>query len=78
MFKPCKLNTMKNITLQVSEETANRIEQLSEENKEQLTYLIDVWLRKPQPVLEVMEKLGEYADKQGLTKEKLDDLLKDE
>jgi len=69
---------MKNITLQVSEETANRIEQLSEENRKQLTYLIDVWLRKPQPVLEVMGKLGEYTAKQGLTKEKLNDLLNDE
>ena len=69
---------MKNITLQVSDETAKRIEQLSEDNKEQLLRLIDVWLRKPRPVLEVMEELGEYAAKQGLTKEKLDELLKDE
>jgi hypothetical protein len=32
----------------------------------------------PRPLLEVMEELGEYAAAQGLTKEGLDDLLKDE
>lgn len=69
---------MKKITLQVSDETAKRIEQLPEEKKEQLTRLIDLWTAKPKPILEVMEELGEYAVKRGLTKEKLDDLLKDE
>jgi hypothetical protein len=69
---------MKKITLQVSDETAERIEQLPEEKKEQLTRLIDLWTAKPRPILEVMEELGEYAAKRGLTKEKLDDLLKDE
>ena len=69
---------MKKITLQVSDETAKRIEQLPEEKKKQLTRLIDLWTAKPRPILKVMEELGEYAAKKGLTKEKLDDLLKDE
>ena len=69
---------MKNITLKVSDETAKRIEQLPEDKKKQLSRLIDIWLKKPRPVLEVMEELGEHAAKQGLTKEKLDDLLKNE
>lgn len=69
---------MKNITLQVSEETAKRIEQLSEDNKKELSRLIDIWLRKPRPVIEVMEDMSEEAKRNGLTPEILDDLLKDE
>ncbi|HEY4784677.1 MAG TPA: hypothetical protein VIH57_01450 [Bacteroidales bacterium] len=69
---------MKEVNLQVKDETAKKIEQLSKEKKEQLSRLIDLWVSKPRPILQVMEELGEYATRQGLTKEKLDDLLKDE
>ena len=40
--------------------------------------MIDLWVPDPKPILQVMEELGEYAAKQGLTKERLHDLLNDE
>jgi hypothetical protein len=69
---------MKEITLQVNDDTAKKVEQLSEERKEQLSKIIDLWISEPRPILKVMEEMGEYAARQGLTKEKLDELLADE
>ena len=69
---------MKTINIEVNDETAKRIEQLPKDKKEQLSRLIDTWVAKPKPILELMEEMGEYASKQGLTKDKLDDLLNDE
>jgi hypothetical protein len=68
---------MKAISIQVKNETAEKIEQLSDKKKLELSQMIDLWVLEPKPILQVMEELGEYAAKQGLTKEKLDDLLKD-
>jgi hypothetical protein len=69
---------MKVITLQVKDDTAQLVEQMSEANKANLSKLIDLWVVKPTSIIEVMEEMGEYAAKQGLTQEKLDDLLKNE
>ena len=69
---------MKTISIKVSDSTAEKIRLMPDSEKEQLSRLIDVWTTKPRPILEVMEEMGEYAAKQGLTKEKLDGLLKDE
>ena len=68
---------MKAISIQVKNETAEKIEQLPDNKKMELSQMIDLWVSEPKPILQVMEELGEYAAKQGLTKEKLDDLLKD-
>ena len=67
---------MKAITLQVKNDTAERINSLSEDKKLELTKLIDLWVSEPQPILQVMEDIGEYAAKQGLTEDKLNELLK--
>jgi hypothetical protein len=69
---------MKTITIQVKDETADKIEQLPEDKRKQLSKLVEIWVSAQKPILQVMEELGEYAKKQGLTKDKLDDLLKDE
>jgi len=69
---------MKAISIQVKNETAEKIELLPDNKKIELSQMIDLWVSEPKPILQVMEELGEYATKQGLTKEKLDDLLKDE
>ncbi|HEX3009578.1 MAG TPA: hypothetical protein VHO90_18380 [Bacteroidales bacterium] len=69
---------MKVISLQVKDETAEKIEQLSAERKEQLSRFIEIWISEPKPILQVMEELGEYATKQGLTEDKLRKLLSDE
>jgi hypothetical protein len=69
---------MKAISIQVKNETAEKMERLPDNKKKELSQIIDLWVSEPKPILQVMEELGEYAAKQGLTKEKLDDLLKDE
>jgi hypothetical protein len=69
---------MKTITIQVKDETADKIEQLPEDKRKQLSKLVEIWVSAQKLILQVMEELGEYAKKQGLTKDKLDDLLKDE
>jgi hypothetical protein len=69
---------MKTISIQVKNETAEKIERLPENKKLQLSQMIDLWVSEPKPIIQAMEELGEYAAKKGLTKEKLDDLLKDE
>lgn len=69
---------MKAIRIQVKNETAEKIERLPDKKKTELSRMIDLWVCGPKPILQVMEELGEYAAKEGLTKEKLDDLLKDE
>ena len=69
---------MKTISIEVSDETAKIIESFNRDKKEQLSRLINVWAFKPRPILQVMEEIGEYASKQGLTKNKLDELLNDE
>jgi hypothetical protein len=68
---------MKAITLHVKNDTAERINSLSEDKKLELTQLIDLWVSKPRPILQVMEDIGVYAAKQGLTEEKLNELLKE-
>jgi len=73
-----KDKVMKTISLQVQDDTAKKIERLTEDKKVQLSKLIDLWISEPRPILQVMEELGEYAAKKGLTKEKLDKLLEDE
>jgi|APHig6443717817_1056837.scaffolds.fasta_scaffold224394_2 hypothetical protein len=69
---------MKAISIQVKNETAEKIERLPDNKKMELSQMIDLWVSGPKPILQVMEELGKYAAKQGLTKEKLDDLLKDD
>jgi hypothetical protein len=69
---------MKTITLQVKDDTADKIEQLPEDKRKQLAKLVEIWVSEQKPILQVMEELGIYAKIQGLAKEKLDDLLRDE
>ncbi|MDF1546459.1 MAG: hypothetical protein P1P88_01465 [Bacteroidales bacterium] len=69
---------MKVISIQVKDDAAEKIEKLSNEKKEELSRFIELWVSKPRPLLQVMEEIGEYAAKQGLTQKKLDELLADE
>jgi len=66
---------MKTISIEVKDTTAKKLEYLTEEKKIQLARLIDLWITEPGQILKVMEEMGEYAAKQGLTQEKLDRLL---
>lgn len=69
---------MKTISIQVENSTAKKIELLTDEKKIQLARLIDLWITEPKQILQVMEDIGEYAAKQGLTKDKLDKLLSED
>lgn len=69
---------MKTISIQVENSTAKKIELLTDEKKIQLARLIDLWVTEPKQILQVMEDIGEYAAKQGLTKDKLDKLLSED
>jgi hypothetical protein len=69
---------MKAISIQVKNETAEKMERLPDNKKIELSQMIDLWVSEPKPILQVMEEIGEYAAKQGLNKEILDDLLNDE
>jgi hypothetical protein len=64
---------MKTISLQVENDTAKKIELLTDEKKVQLAALIDLWVSEPKQILQVMEEIGEYATKQGLTQEKTEE-----
>ncbi len=69
---------MKEIIIQVKNETAEKIERLPDNKKVELSQMIELWVSEQKPILKVMEELGQYAASQGLSKEKLDDLLKGE
>lgn len=69
---------MKEIIIQVKNETAEKIERLPDNKKVELSQMIELWVSEQKPILQVMEELGQYAASQGLSKEKLDDLLKGE
>ncbi|MDD4193350.1 MAG: hypothetical protein PHI28_18585 [Mangrovibacterium sp.] len=76
-FADSEMN-MKAISIQVKNETAEKIARLPDNKKMELSHMIDLWVSGPKSVLQVMEELGEYGARQGLTKEKLGGLLKDE
>ncbi len=69
---------MRTVQIEVKEDTAQRIERLSESEKNELVRFIDVWLQDRRTLREVMDDISEYAQRQGLTAELLDELLKAE
>lgn len=69
---------MKTITLQVSDELASKFERLTEKEKESAIETLSRLLDDKRTLFEVMDDISEYAKKQGMTEEKLKDLLKDE
>ncbi len=69
---------MRTIQLEVSDEVAEKVQQLTQEQRQELTRLIMVWANNPKPLLQVMAEISEYAQQQGLTPEILEELLKDE
>lgn len=69
---------MRTIQLEVSDEVAEKVHQLTPEQRQELSRLITVWANNPKPILKVMAEISEYAQRQGLTPEILEELLKDE
>lgn len=69
---------MKTITLHVSDEFASKFEQLTEAERQSAIETLSRLLNDKRTLFEVMDDISEYAKKQGITEEKLKDLLKDE
>jgi len=66
------------ISLPLPIETQALIESLTPNEKKRLALFIQAFVTKPaRPISQVMDDMAEYARKQGLTPDKLDDLLKD-
>ena len=69
---------MRTIQFKVKDDIAQKIEQLSAGEKDELIRLIDLWLFDRRTFREVMDDISAYAQRQGLTPELLDELLKEE
>jgi hypothetical protein len=69
---------MKTITLNVSDELASRLEKLTDQERQLTLETLSRLLNDKRTLFEVMDDISEYAKKQGMTEEKLKDLLKDE
>lgn len=68
---------MKTITLETSDELADRFSQLSEEDKKGLSEMIRLLMEDKRTLRQVMDDISEYAQKQGITPELLEQLLKE-
>jgi hypothetical protein len=68
---------MKTITLNVPNELASQLEQLTEQKKQSALETLSMLLNDKRTLFEVMDDISEYAKKQGMTEEMLNDLLKE-
>lgn len=69
---------MRTVALNVRDDIAAKLENLPEDKRKELEQLISEWLDPKEALLESMREMQEYAKKQGLTEEKLEQLLKDD
>jgi predicted AAA+ superfamily ATPase len=67
---------MKTITLEASDELADRFAKLSEEDKKGLSEMVRILMEDKRTLRQVMDDISEYAQKQGMTPELLEQLLK--
>lgn len=68
---------MKTITLEASDELADRFAKLSEEDKRGLSEMVRLLIEDKRTLRQVMDDISEYAQKQGITPELLEQLLKE-
>jgi len=68
---------MKTITLEASDELADRFAKLSEEDKKGLSEMVRLLMEDKRTLRQVMNDISEYAQKQGMTPELLEQLLKE-
>ena len=67
------------ISLPLPLETEQLIARLSDQEKKTLALMIQAFVAKPKRTMEqVINDMTAYAKRQGLTPEKLDDILKEE
>ena len=69
---------MKNINIQISDHAAEKFSNMTKSEKDTISRFIDEIIEDKRTLWEVMEDMSEYAKKQGLTQEKLNNILNDE
>jgi len=67
---------MKTITLETSDELADRFSTLTQNEKNDLADMINLLIEDNRSLREVMDDMGEYARRRGLTPALLDEPLK--
>ncbi|CAD5253996.1 MULTISPECIES: hypothetical protein [unclassified Imperialibacter] len=68
---------MRTVALKVKDDIAAKLENLPEDKMRELEQRISEWLDPKQALLESMRRIREHAKAQGLTEEKLNELLND-
>jgi len=69
---------MKTINIRVSDKAAEKFISMNEQEKERLSQLFNELVEDKLTLLQVMDEMSEYAKKQGLTPDKLDEILNDD
>ena len=69
---------MRTVQFEVKDDIARKIEGLSAGEKDELIRIIDLWLFDRRTLREIMDDISVYAQRQGLSPEILDELLKEE
>ncbi len=68
---------MKTITLEAPDDLADGFDKLSAEDKKGLSEMIRILMEDKRTLRQVMDDISEYAQKQGMTPELLEQLLKE-
>jgi len=69
---------MKTINIRISDKAAEKFLSMNEQEKDRFSQLFDELLEDKRTLLQVMDDMSEYAKKQGLTPDKLDEILNDD
>ncbi len=69
---------MKTINIRVSDKAAEIFLSMNKNEKNRISQLFDELLEDERTLFQVMDDISEYAKKQGLTPEKLDEILTDD
>ena len=69
---------MKTITLELSDSAADKLEGMSPTDRKAICETLDRIISNRRSLVEIMREAGEQAEKNGLTPEILEELLRDE
>ncbi len=69
---------MKTINIRVSDKAAEKFISMNEQEKVRFSQLFNELVEDKRTLLQVMDEMSGYAKKQGLTPEKLDEILNDD
>lgn len=69
---------MKTININVNDKAAKRYFKMSDKEKESVSMLVNDLINDTRTLDQVMDDMAKYAKKQGLTPEKLNEILNDD